>query len=214
MFGVFCAPLVGRVVDRVVPWTATVLATLALIVFQAIQTGAGGISIACVIIVCFGIDVFRQTQQVSLTTAVFGIEPKARSRLNSVILISVRVASLVQIRGESLTCAQQVFLGQIMGTSVGTQVVVRFGWRPAAALSVAWSGFTLAVMLARGPHCSRYTWFGYEGGWRMRKELPSSQARAVPEQDAEAQHSSSVDEKSIVGKEEAGSGCSTPPIPS
>lgn len=56
-----------------------------------------------------------------------------------------------------------------MGTSVGTQVFVKFGWRPAAALSVAWTGFTLVIMLIRGPHCSRYTWFGYEGGWNMRK---------------------------------------------
>lgn len=89
MFGVFMAPVVGRVVDHVVPWMATVIATIALMVFQAIQTGAGGINIAAVIIVCFGIDVFRQMQQVSLTTAVLGIDPKARSRLNSVILVSV-----------------------------------------------------------------------------------------------------------------------------
>lgn len=89
MLGVFATPFVGRLVDGAVPWTATVISTLALIVFQAIQTGAGGLHVAVVIIVCFGIDVFRQMQQVSLTTAVFGIDPKARSRLNSVILISV-----------------------------------------------------------------------------------------------------------------------------
>lgn len=56
-----------------------------------------------------------------------------------------------------------------MGTAVGTQVFLKFGWRPAAALSVAWSGFTLLVLLARGPHCRRYTWFGYEGGYGLRK---------------------------------------------
>lgn len=55
-----------------------------------------------------------------------------------------------------------------MGTSVGTEVFVKYGWRPAAALSVAWSGFTLVVLFLRGPHCSRYTWFGYEGGWALR----------------------------------------------
>ncbi len=56
-----------------------------------------------------------------------------------------------------------------MGTAVGTEVFVTFGWRPAAALSVAWSGFTLVVMLVRGPHCARHTWFGYEGGLDIRK---------------------------------------------
>ena len=57
-----------------------------------------------------------------------------------------------------------------MGTSVGTQVFLKYGWRPAAALSVAWSGFTLVVLLLCGPHCKRYTWFGYEGGTNLRKE--------------------------------------------
>lgn len=56
-----------------------------------------------------------------------------------------------------------------MGTAVGTQVFIEYGWRPAAALSIAWSGFTLAVMLARGPHCARHTWFGYEGGFELRQ---------------------------------------------
>lgn len=89
MAGVIASPIVGRIVDGLVPWVGAVIATVGLLVFQAIQTGAGGIHIAAVIVVCFGIDVFRQMQQVSLTTAVFGLDPKARSRLNSVILISV-----------------------------------------------------------------------------------------------------------------------------
>lgn len=57
-----------------------------------------------------------------------------------------------------------------MGTAVGTHVFIEYGWRPAAALSVAWSVFTLVVMLARGPHCRRNTWFGYEGGCELRKD--------------------------------------------
>ncbi|KAI0688975.1 major facilitator superfamily domain-containing protein [Cytidiella melzeri] len=156
VLGVFTAPLVGRTIDHLVPWFATVIATVGLILFQAIQTGAGGINIAAVVIVCFGLDVFRQYQQVSLTTAVFGIEASARSRLNAVVWLSV-------------------FVGQIMGTAVGTQVFIKYGWRPAAALSVAWSGFTLAVMLARGPNCKRYTWVGYEGGFELRKSRLQAQ---------------------------------------
>lgn len=62
-----------------------------------------------------------------------------------------------------------------MGTAVGTEVFVKFGWRPAAALSVGWSGFTLIIMLIRGPHCARYTWFGYEGGLRLTKIRPPVQ---------------------------------------
>ena len=85
-----------------------------------------------------------------------------------------------------------------MGTSVGTEVFVKFGWRPAAALSVAWSGFTLFIMLIRGPHCSRYTWFGYEGGYRLRKTVSAAPESTQPEKDAEVGTvgQSTVDEKS------------------
>ena len=55
-----------------------------------------------------------------------------------------------------------------MGTSVGTQVFVKFGWRAAAVLNMALYGFQLFVLLLRGPHCNRYTWFGYEGGLEPR----------------------------------------------
>ena len=203
VLGVFTAPLIGRTIDHLVPWFATVIATIGLIVFQAIQTGAGGINIAAVVIVCFGLDVFRQYQQVSLTTAVFGIEPSARSRLNAVVWLSVRTHSY----GWPLSHSQrvprfssfptstpdfqsysdaklgsQVFIGQIMGTAVGTQVFIKYGWRPAAALSIAWSGFTLFVMLIRGPHCKRYTWIGYEGGLELRKSrLTSPQQQQQPD---------------------------------
>ena len=62
-----------------------------------------------------------------------------------------------------------------MGTAVGTKVYNADGWRPAAALSVGWQGFCLLVILARGPHCKRYTWFGYEGGLDWHRERPAQQ---------------------------------------
>ena len=42
------------------------------ILFQALQTGAGDINVAVVVIVTIGLDVFRQMTQVSVTTDVFG----------------------------------------------------------------------------------------------------------------------------------------------
>lgn len=44
----------------------------------------------------------------------------------------------------------------------------------------------LLVMLARGPHCSRYTWFGWEGGHEMRKSrlTPQDEAHALHGEDA------------------------------
>ena len=76
-------------------------------------------------------------------------------------------------------------MGQVMGTSVGTQVFTKYGWRPSAALSLAWTGFMLFMMLIRGPHVRRYTWFGYEGGIEARKSKLAERERAR-EADAEA----------------------------
>ncbi|KAH9948293.1 major facilitator superfamily domain-containing protein [Amylocystis lapponica] len=163
MFGVAMAPLVGRVIDGLVPWFATFIAILFLLVFQAIQVGAGGVNIAAVVIVCFGLDVFRQMAQVSLTSAVFSIDANARARLNAVMLLSL-------------------FIGQVMGTSVGTKVFVQYGWRPAAALSLAWTGFMLFLLLLRGPHVPRHTWFGYAGGYEVRKKVLAERQRQQEEE--------------------------------
>lgn len=56
-----------------------------------------------------------------------------------------------------------------MGTSVSTRVYVQHGWQAASALSLGWMGFQVFVLLARGPHCGRYVWIGYEGGIGWRK---------------------------------------------
>ena len=70
MFGVLVGPFTGRLIDHVVPWYATLVATSVLLVFQSVQTAAGGINVSAVVIACFGLNAARQMQQVSLTTAV------------------------------------------------------------------------------------------------------------------------------------------------
>ena len=65
-------PVVGHIIDRLIPWYASLFSILTLLCFQSIQLGAGGVNIAAVIIAAFGLDIFRQMLQVSLTTAVFG----------------------------------------------------------------------------------------------------------------------------------------------
>ena len=72
MAGVALGPFLGRAIDRVVPWYASLFAIVMITLFQAIQTGAGGINVAAVVIATIGLDVFRQMIQVSLTTAIFG----------------------------------------------------------------------------------------------------------------------------------------------
>lgn len=71
----------------------------------------------------------------------------------------------------------KVFIGQVMGTSVGTEVFVKYGWRPAAALSMGWTVLQLLLLLMRGPHCDRYTWFGYQHGLETNKKKAAENKR-------------------------------------
>ncbi|KAG6826980.1 hypothetical protein H0H92_013685 [Tricholoma furcatifolium] len=71
MLGIAAGPLVSRAASGLVPWYTSLLSIVALILVQAIQVGAGGISIGAVIVVAFGIDTFRQSLQVSISIAVF-----------------------------------------------------------------------------------------------------------------------------------------------
>ncbi|KAJ7776834.1 major facilitator superfamily domain-containing protein [Mycena maculata] len=160
IFGVACGPLVGRGIDRLVPWYASLVAVLALLCFQAIQTGAGDINVAAVVIAIMGLDVFRQMLQMSLATSVFSISSTARARLNAVFVLSL-------------------FIGQLMGTAAGTTVFTTYGWRPAAALNMGFYVWILIVIMLRGPHCARFTWFGYEGGWEARKDVVEARRKAA-----------------------------------
>ena len=77
-----------------------------------------------------------------------------------------------------------------MGTSVGSQVFVKFGWRAAAGLNMALYGFQLFILLLCGPQsCKQYTWFGYEGRLEARKSVVDERIRV------EAETSEKVDNK-------------------
>ena len=93
--GVAMAPLIGRAIDRLVPWSATLFGIIMLLLTFALQTAAVGLHVAVVVIVTIGLDVFRQTQQVSLTTAVLGLDASARSRLNACVILAVRAFAFV-----------------------------------------------------------------------------------------------------------------------
>ena len=46
----------------------------------------------------------------------------------------------------------------------------------------AWGIF---LLLIRGPHCKRYTWFGYEGGLEARKKVVAERTRLEEEKEKE-----------------------------
>jgi hypothetical protein len=79
MVGVLIGPLMGRLIDKLVLWYSSLLATLILSIFNIVQMGAGGLSIATVIVVCFGLNVGRQLLLASLSTIVLRCVMKMHS---------------------------------------------------------------------------------------------------------------------------------------
>lgn len=79
----------------------------------------------------------------------------------------------------------QLFIGQLMGTAAGTEVFTTYGWRPAAALNLGFYVWILGIIMLRGPHCARFTWFGYEGGWEPRKSVVEARKKAAEEATSE-----------------------------
>jgi len=72
MFGVAMGLLGGRVIDRLQVVPRYPLLVFYSFLFQSIQLGAGGINIGAVAVTAFGIDVFIQMIQVSVSTAIYG----------------------------------------------------------------------------------------------------------------------------------------------
>ena len=68
----FTAPFVGKFIDTLAPWMGAFIAITMSLVFQAIQTAAGGVHVAAVIIACFGLDIGAQMLQVSVTSMIYG----------------------------------------------------------------------------------------------------------------------------------------------
>ncbi|CAA7266043.1 unnamed protein product [Cyclocybe aegerita] len=147
--GAVLSPLAGRLIDRISPWYGTLMATLFLIAFQAVHTAAGGFSLAVLIISCLVLGAARQIENISMTMSMFMVDMNANSRLNALL----------------------TNIGLVIGTSVGTKVFVESSWRACAVLSLALYSFQIVVLLLRGPHCQRRTWFGYDGGFGFLKEI-------------------------------------------
>ncbi|KAJ7080577.1 MFS DHA1 protein [Mycena belliarum] len=150
MAGIAMSPVVGRLVDGLVPWVATFVAIMFVVLSQIIQTFAGELSIAAVVIATILLDIGVQSTQVSMTAGIFSIAPEARARLNALLILSI-------------------FLGQVMGTAVGTKLFAEGGYKLSSGVRVVFAGVQLLLLIARGPHVSRRTWVGWEGGVEFRK---------------------------------------------
>ena len=85
-----------------------------------------------------------------------------------------------------------------MGTAVGSKVFTEHGWRADASLNLAWTGWSLFVLFLRGPHCPRYTWIGWQGGFELRKSKVLEWQQREREVAAASAINASEDEKTHV----------------
>ncbi|KAK1219523.1 hypothetical protein PQX77_017758 [Marasmius sp. AFHP31] len=188
--GVAMGPIIGHIIDNLIPWYATLIGSIGTIVFAIVQLIGGGLHISAVVIAIVGIDLFRTMTQTSLSASIFSIAPEARARLNAVNILGL-------------------FCGQVMGSSVGTKLYLEHGWRAGAGVQVAWAGFAIIVLLMRGPHCRRYTWLGYEGGGEFRKSVVDARRKEEAEKsDSSTQISENVEEKRSFAEDPEGRGSS------
>lgn len=104
------------------------------------------------------LDVGLQMGQVSNSTRIYALDANARARLNSIFIISL-------------------FLGQMMGSSAGSNLYDHHGWTASSSLSLGFLGLAILILLSRGPHTQK--WLGWDGGARMRKLRPDDNEKGV-----------------------------------
>lgn len=66
---------------------------------------------------------------------------------------------------------------------MGSKLFLSHGWRASGGLTLGLTVWALVLLLARGPHCNRYTWFGYEGGMEWRKRAVEGDASGVEKEE-------------------------------
>jgi hypothetical protein len=87
LLGAMLAPLWGRLVDKIVPWSGQMLGAIMCLIAMIIALGAADISIAGVAIPLMLYDCGAQLFVVSNGYRVAGLDAKARARLNSCVLL-------------------------------------------------------------------------------------------------------------------------------
>ncbi|KAF5247445.1 hypothetical protein FANTH_6392 [Fusarium anthophilum] len=161
-------PLIGRLIDRYIPLLPTIGGQILALTGVIVGTFTGSFTVAGLVIQAIGIDVGMQTAAVSNRAAIFGINPKARNRVNTAYMALV-------------------FAGQLTGTAVGNRLYASGGWRRSGGCSIAFVGLSILIAIARGPR--EKGWIGWTGGWHPRREKPViTQTQTEDEEQGEEQN--------------------------
>jgi hypothetical protein len=107
------------------------------------------LNIAGPIIQAIAIDCGIQTAQTANRVAIYHINLKALSRINTALVVTG-------------------FLGQVTGTAVGNRLYALGGWSWVGGASMGFLVVSLLVCFSRGPR--EKGWVGWNGGWNLRQK--------------------------------------------
>ncbi|HEY9101523.1 MFS transporter [Chitinimonas sp.] len=134
--GALGAPIAGRIADKHGPELVTRLgAVLTAVSFAAMLASpllSPSAQLWLIGLSAIGFDLGVQVSLVAHQTIIFGIEPAARSRLNTVLFVAM-------------------FTGMASGAALGSQALAHWGWVAVAALATTASLAALVVRLWPGP---------------------------------------------------------------
>ena len=130
--GALAAPLAGRIADRRGPELVTRLGAGLVALSFAVMALAPLLEqpqqrLWLIVASTIGFDLGIQAALIAHQTLVYGIDPGARSRLNSVLFVGM-------------------FIGMASGAALGSQVLAQWGWMGVTLLAV---GSALAALLVR-----------------------------------------------------------------
>jgi predicted MFS family arabinose efflux permease len=151
IFAMTWGPLFARTfTDKHHPLLSVIIGELICLIGVVVGTYTGNITVAGPIIQALCIDIGVQTSQVANRTAIYGVEPKGRNRVNTAYMVSA-------------------FCGQLMGTAAGNRFYDQGGWIISGSASVGFTSAALLLCGLRGPH--ETGWVGWKGGWNMKKQI-------------------------------------------
>ncbi|EXJ75474.1 uncharacterized protein A1O5_02170 [Cladophialophora psammophila CBS 110553] len=157
-------PIFARtVMEKHQPLFSIIIGEMICLMGVVVGTYTGKFTVAGPVIQAIGIDIGLQTSQIANRTAIYGVAPKARNRVNTAYMVSV-------------------FVGQLIGTAVGNSLYADGGWISSGSASVGFISAALLVCFLRGPH--EHGWIGWRGGYNMRKEIPKNPEKSANDTEA------------------------------
>jgi hypothetical protein len=128
-----------------------------------VDSRPGG-NIAGPIIQCILLDLGQQVALTACRVAIYESAPGARSRVNTAFVLFL-------------------FGGNILGTSLGPMLFVRFGWVVTEGAAVGFAGLAILLGGVRGPR--EEGWGGWGGGWGWRR-MPAVEVEKEDEESVSA----------------------------